>query len=334
MKYWILKRILLLILVIWGITTIVFVINSVVPRNPAIALGGCRTTPEKIEAFNERWGLDKPTWQRYYEYYAHMLKGDLGTSIRTERPIVKEISNLFPATFELATCALIISCVIGIPLGILSAIKRNKIPDQITRFLSLIGVSTPNFWLGLLILLVFYYFLGGAGPGRISSADLEPARITGLYLVDSIISLNWDSFIDSLKHVIGPAFALGFFGAGIVTRQMRSSMLDVLGKDYIKAARARGLSNIRVILNHALKNSLIPVVTVLGILYGGDLGGAIIIEVVFSWPGLGNFAYASILKADSPGILGSVLVIALLYSIVNLIVDIVYRYLDPRIKFE
>ena len=334
MKYWILKRILLIIVVIWGITTIVFIINSVLPRNTAIALAGARATPEKIEAFNERWGLNKPVWQRYYEYYGYMLKGDLGTSIRTERPVTKEIRNFLPATLELATCSLIISCLIGIPIGILSAIKRNKISDQLARFLSLIGVSTPNFWLGLLIILVFYYFLGGAGPGRISSADLEPARITGLYLLDSIITLNWDSFVDSLKHIIGPAFALGFFTAGIVTRQMRSSMLDVLGKDYIKAARARGLPYIKVIYSHALKNSLIPVVTILGVQFGAYLGGAIVIEAVFSWPGLGNFVYVSILKADSPAILGSVVTIAVLYSVVNLIVDIIYRFLDPRIKFE
>lgn len=334
MKFWILKRILLLIFIIWGITTIVFIINSVVPRNPAIAMGGARTSPEQVEQFYKRWGLDKPVWQRYYEYYAYLIKGDLGTSIRTQRPVIEELKNFFPATFELATLSLIISCLLGIPIGILSAIKRNKIADQITRFLSLIGVSTPNFWLGLLIILVFYYFLGGAGPGRISSANLEPARVTGLYLVDSIITHNWSSFADSFKHLIGPAFALGFFGTGVVTRQMRSSMIDVLGKDYIKAARARGLSNFRVIYYHALKNSLIPVVTILGILYGGDLGGAVVVEVVFSWPGLGNFAYESILKADSPSILGTVLVIALLYSIANLIVDIIYRFLDPRIKFD
>jgi len=333
MKYWILKRLLLLLIVLWGITTIVFIINSVVPRDPAIAMYGSFADEEDIERFNERWGLDKPVWRRYYEFYYYILQGDLGTSVRTERPVIVEIKNTFPATFELATVSIMISFIIGVPLGIFSALKRNKIPDHVTRFLSLIGVSTPNFWLGLLILLVFYFYLGGVGPGRISSAELEPIKITGLYLLDSILSLNWRSFIDSLQHIIYPAVALGFFGLGIVTRMIRSSMLDVIRKDYIKAARARGLSLVGVIWRHAIKNALNPVITSLGVLYGAYLSGAIIIEIIFAWPGLGSFAYNSIIKADSPGILGYVFVIAIFYSFVNLIVDAIYRLLDPRIGF-
>ena len=331
---WILKRIFLLIFVIWGITTIVFIIMSVVPRNPAVAMSGSRATPEQVEKFNERWGLDRPIPVRYLEFYQYLFKGDLGTSIRTERPVVTEIKNFFPATLELATFAIIISLVIGVPLGILSAIKRDKIIDQFTRVLSLIGVSTPNFWLGLILLIIFYYFLGWAGPCRISSAELAPTHITGLFLIDSIIELNWASFIDSLKHLVLPAFALGFFGIGIVTRMMRSSTLDVLNKDFVKAARSRGLSISKVMLRHVLKNAFIPVITIIGILYGSYLAGVIVIEVVFGWPGLGSFAYTSILKADSPAIMGVVLVISLFYSMINLFVDIIYRYLDPRIGFE
>lgn len=331
---WIIKRILLLILVMWGICTIVFIIMSVVPRDPAIALAGTTATPEQLERFNERWGVNKPVLQRYFEFYVYLLKGDLGTSIRTARPVSQEIKNFFPATFELATFSVILSLIIGIPSGILSALKRNKVIDQITRFISLIGVSTPSFWLGLLILFIFYFILGGAGPGRISSADITPRNITGLYLFDSIITLNWRSFWDSLKHIIGPAFALGFYGIGIVTRMMRSSMLEVLNKDYIKAAISRGLSMSRVIIKHAIKNALIPTITVIGVLYGVYLGGVMIIETVFSWPGLGSFVLSSILKADFPAILGTVLVIAFLRSFINLITDILYRFLDPRIKFE
>jgi ABC-type dipeptide/oligopeptide/nickel transport systems, permease components len=241
--------------------------------------------------------------------------------------------NFFPATFELATFSIFISFVFGVPLGIIAALKRNKWPDQITRFVSLIGVSTPNFWLGLIILLVFYFLLGGVGPGRVTSASYEPAKVTGLYLLDSLLTGNWRSFVDSFRHLIMPAFALGFFGIGIVTRMMRSSMIDTLGKDYITAARARGLSLFKVITNHGIRNSLIPVLTVMGVLYGAYLGGVIVIEVVFSWPGLGNFAFTSILKSDQPAIMGVVLVISLFYSLVNLLVDLFYRYLDPRITF-
>lgn len=333
MARWLIKRLFLLVFVLWGITTLTFIIMAVVPRNPAIAMAGSQSSPEQIEKFNKRWGLDRPVWERYVRFFAYLARGDLGTSIRTERPVALEMKNFFPATLELATFSIILSFIFGIPLGIVAALKRNKWPDQLTRFVSLIGVSTPNFWFGLLILLVFYYLLGGVGPGRISSASLEPTKITGLYLLDSLLTGNWASLADSFKHIVMPAFALGFFGIGIVTRMTRSSMIDTLSKDYIKAAQARGLSQFRVIMNHGLRNSLIPVLTVMGVLYGAYLGGVIVIEVVFSWPGLGNFAYTSILKSDQPAIMGVVLVISLFYSLVNLLVDLLYRYLDPRITF-
>jgi peptide/nickel transport system permease protein len=333
MVKWLLKRLLLLFFVLWGITTLTFIINAVVPRNPAIAMAGSQASAEQIEKFNARWGLDRPLYERYFKFYKYLFQGDLGTSIRTERPVALEMRNFFPATFELATFSVFLSFIIGVPLGIIAALKRNKWPDQLTRFISLIGVSLPNFWFGLIILLVFYFLLGGVGPGRVTSASYEPAKITGFYLLDSLLTGNWRSFADSFKHLIMPAFAMGFFGIGIVTRMMRSSMIDTLGKDYIKAARARGLSQYKVIMHHGIRNSLIPVLTVMGVLYGAYLGGVIVIEVVFSWPGLGNFAYTSILKSDHPAIMGVVLVISLLYSLVNLLVDILYRYLDPRIKF-
>jgi len=334
MLKWLIKRLFLLIFVVWGITTLTFVIFAVVPRNPALAMSGSQATPEQLQKFNERWGLDRPMWERYIKFYSYLFKGDLGTSIRTERPVAVEMRNFFPATFELATTSIIISFIIGIPLGIVSAIKRNKWPDQLTRFFSLIGVSLPNFWLGLILILIVYNLLGGVGPGRVTSAVYEPARITGLYLLDSLLTGNWNSFVDSFKHIITPSIALGVFGMGVVTRMMRSSMIDTLGKDYIKAAQARGLSQFKVIMSHGLRNSLTPVLTTVGILYGAYLGGVIVVEVVFAWPGLGNFAYTSILKSDQPAILGTVLVIALLYSVVNLIIDILYRFIDPRIKFE
>ena len=328
-KYWILRRLLLLIFVLWGVTTLVFIINTVVPRNPAMALAGSRATEEQIEKFNIRWGLDKPIAQRYLDFYRYLLQGDLGTSIRTERPVLTELKNFFPATFELATVSMFLILCIGIPLGVITAAYRGRVLDQITRVISLIGVSTPNFWFGLLFL---YYTLGGVGPGRISSLNLEPTRITGLYLVDSLLTGNWASFKNSLQHIICPAIALSFFGIGVVTRMMRSAMIDTLGKEYITAAKSRGFSTTRVIANHALKNSLIPVVTVIGVLYGKLLGGAIVIEVVFSWPGLGNFAYESIFKADAPAIMGVTLIIAFIFSLINMAVDLLYRVLDPRIR--
>jgi peptide/nickel transport system permease protein len=334
MKLWLLKRILLLVFVLWGITTLVFIIINVVPRNPAIAMAGPYATVEKIKTFEQKWGLDKPVIYRYFKFYYYLFKGDLGTSIRTERPVVTEVLEKFPATFELATFSIILSAAIGIPLGIISAIKRNKLIDQISRFFSLIGVSLPNFWLGLLLLLLFYYVIGWVSPGRISSSITEPARITGLYLIDGLLELNFPAFFDSLKHLLLPSFALGFFGIGVVTRMTRSSMIDVMQQDYIKLAKAKGISPRRIVYRHALRNAMIPIVTVLGILYGEYLAGVIVIEVIFGWPGLGNLAYISILKADQPAILGITLIIALFFSVINIFVDILYRYLDPRIKYE
>ena len=333
MGKWFLRRILLLVFVLWGVTTIVFISLNAIPRNPAIAMAGSYATKEQVEKFKVRWGLDKPLWQRYLMFYAKVLRGDLGLSIRTERPIRDEIMRYLPATFELATFSILFSIVFGILLGTLSAIKREKLVDQVSRFIALIGVSTPNFWLCTILLIIFYAKLGWVGPGRVTNPSFIPKIITNLYLLDSLITLNWRSFLDSLKHLALPGFALGLFGMGIITRMMRSSMLEVIGRDYVLFARAKGLSPGQAIRRHALKNALLPVVTVIGVLYGVYLAGAIVIEVVFAWPGVGYFAYRSILKADQPAVLGFVLVIATIYTVINLLVDFLYHFLDPRITF-
>jgi peptide/nickel transport system permease protein len=332
-KY-LIRRLILVLFVLWGITTITFLLMVVVPRNPAIAMAGSTATSEQIEAFNERWGLNKPLHERYISFYANVLHGDLGRSIRTGRPVLQEIANYFPATFELANFALIIGIILGIPLGILSAIKRNQWLDQIGRVFSLIGVSTPNFLLGLIILLIFYAKLHIFEPGRLSIYSSTPATVTGMYLVDSLLSGEWSVFIDSLKHLVMPALTLGLLLAGYIARLTRASMLEVLARDYIKAVKARGLSNRTVIFKHALRNALIPTVSILGILYGNCLAGVIIVETVFAYPGLGYFAYASILKADQPSIMGITLTIAVFYCFINFIVDFTYHMIDPRIRYE
>lgn len=333
MKRWILRRILLLVFVLWGITTFVFGIMYIIPRNPAVAMSGSWATPEQVEKFEERWKLNEPMWKRYISFYFNLVQGDLGVSIRTEKPVVEEVASKLPATFELAVCGILISFFVGLPLGIFSAIKRNGVYDQIVRVVSLIGVSVPNFWFGLLLLLIFYYILGWAGIGRITSSDLIPAQITGLYILDSILTLNGKALLDSTKHIILPSLSLGFFGIGIVTRMARSTMLDVLQQDYITMARAKGLSQNQVIFRHAVRNALIPVITVVGVLFGSYLAGAIVVETIYGWPGLGRLTYVSIIKADQPMILGVTVTIAFLYSLTNFIVDILYRFLDPRIKF-
>lgn len=323
-----------MLLVLWGITTITFTIMNVIPRNPALAMAGNGATPEQIEAFNERWGLHRPIWERYLNYYKNLFQLDLGRSIRTERPVLTEIATHFPATFELATLSLLVAVIIGIPFGVISAVKRNQWFDQVVRFLSLSGVSIPNFWLGLMLLLLFYFKLNLFEPGRLSIYLSEPTAITGLYLIDSLLTGDMAVFVDSLRHMILPALTLGFCVAGYVARLTRSSMLDVLSSDYVRAAKSRGLSDRSVVYRHALRNALIPTVSILGILYGNMLAGSIIVEAVFGWPGLGYFAYESILKADQPAVLGVTLIIAVFYSVVNFIVDLLYRLIDPRIGFD
>ncbi len=333
MGKWIVRRMLLFIFVLWGITTMVFITLNAIPRNPAIAMAGSYATKAQVEKFKVRWGLDKPLWQRYLMFYGKLLRGDLGRSIRTERPVKDEILRYFPATFELATFSIILSSVFGVLLGTLAAIKRDKLVDHISRFVAIIGVSVPNFWLCTLLLILFYAKFGWVGPGRITSPSLIPTSITKLYLIDSLLTLNWPAFADSLKHILLPSFALSLFGLGIITRMMRSSMLEVIDKEYVLMARAKGLSYGQAIRRHALKNALLPVVTITGVIYGVYLAGAIVIEVVYSWPGLGYFAYRSILKADQPAVLGCVLLIAIVYSVINMLLDILYRFLDPRITF-
>jgi peptide/nickel transport system permease protein len=323
-----------MIFVIWGVGTIVFLILNIVPRDPATAMAaGYLPTEEQIAAFNKRWGFDRPIWWRYVQYFSYVLRGDLGVSIYSGEPVFDEIIRYYPFTFELATFSIMISLMGGIFLGILSALQRNKLIDQVVRIFSLIGVSTPAFWLGIILLLIFYVKLDFAGPGRLA-LDIELKRITGFVLLDSLLASNWEAFWDSFKRLLLPSFAIGYRGIGMVSRITRANVLDIMEKDYVKAAIARGIGKIRITFQYILRNALIPVVTILGILYGAYLGGSIVIEVVFSRPGIGYFGYQSVLKLDHPAILGVTLIVTLSYSIINFLVDVLYRFIDPRIKFE
>jgi len=290
-------------------------------------------TEEQIAAFNKRWGFDKPLWQRYFHYYSYVLRGDLGVSIYSEEPVFDEIKKYYPYTFELATFSILISLFGGIFLGIISALKRNTLIDHVVRVFSLVGVSVPSFWLGILLLLFFYVHLGFTGPGRLA-LGLSVKDITGFILLDSILTGNWIAFWDGFKRLLLPAFAIGYRGIGMVSRITRSNVLEIMEKEYVKAAIARGIVRSRVTLGYVLRNALIPVVTILGILYGAYLGGSIVIEVVFSRPGIGYFGYHSILKLDHPSILGITLIVTVSYSFINFLVDVLYRFIDPRIKFD
>jgi peptide/nickel transport system permease protein len=262
------------------------------------------------------------------------LTGDLGMSFYTKSAVTKEIFARFPATIELALLAILLASIFGILIGVVSAVKKNSIFDNAGMLIALIGVSMPIFWLGILLIILFSGTLHWLPSGGRIDPLVEPIRITGFYLIDSLLTGNTTGFIDALRHLILPATALAMYSMAIITRMTRSSMLETLQQDYIRTARAKGISEGRVIRKHALRNGLIPIVTVIGLQLGSLLGGAVLTETVFSWPGIGAYTVASILKSDFPVVQGVVLLIATIFVLMNLIVDIVYAFLDPRIKYS
>lgn len=325
------KRLPGMVLVVLGVTLITFIISHLIPGDPARLIAGERATDEIVASIRSRLGLDLPLYQQYWNYMAALVQGDLGTSIRTNRPVLEDISAFFPATLELALVALVLATALGIPLGVLSAVYRNRPVDHVVRTLSVAGISTPAFWLGLGLIIVFYGNLGWLpGGGRLTQGMAPPRDITGLYLVDSLLTGDMAAFRSALEHILLPAITLGFVHLGVVSRQVRSAMLEQLGEDYVRTARAFGLSPWSVVLRHALPNALIPSVTVLGLALGDLLYGAVLTETVFGWPGMGAYVVDSIQALDFPAVMGFAVVVSVAYVLLNLLVDLAYRWIDPR----
>ncbi len=299
-----------------------FIVSHAVPADPVTANLGdqAAANPEIVAAFKHRWGLDRPLPEQYGIYLWRVIHGDFGVSISTRQPVAVDLRQHLPPTIELALAAIILGLLVGIPLGILSAVRRDSLLDQVGRVFSLVGTSVPVFWLGLVTILVFYARLEWAPPpGRLS------ARITA-------ISGRLDVAADALKHLILPALVLSSYSLGIIARMMRGSMLEVLDDDYVRTARAKGLPRAAVLLRHAARNALIPVLTVVGLSFGGLLSGAVVTETVFAWPGLGSYAFQSSTSLDFPAIMGVGIVVATVYTVVNLLVDVAYAMLDPRVR--
>jgi peptide/nickel transport system permease protein len=326
-----LRRIVGIVAVMIGVTVITFAVSHVIPADPAVAALGDHATSEQIAQFRAEYRLDRPLPEQYIAYLGGILRGDLGRSIRTRRPVVDDLAESFPATLELSFAALAIAIVIGLPAGVWSAVFRGRVPDHIVRLGSLVGGSIPVFWLGLILIGLGYYQLGWfPGGGRLDLFVSPPANRTGLYVVDSLLSADWTALRSSLAHLVLPALTLGYFSTAVVARMTRSSMLEVLAQEYIRTARAKGLREGIVIVRHALRNALIPTVTILGVTFGSLLSGAVLTETIFSWPGLGRYATASAVSLDFPAVLGVTLLAAIVYPIANLVVDIAYYWLDPR----
>jgi peptide/nickel transport system permease protein len=297
-----------------------------------VALGD-HATDEQIDAFREKYGLNKPVAEQYWIYVTNLIQGDLGISLRTRRPVSADLRDFFPATFELSLTALVLSILIGVPAGVVSATARNRLPDHVVRILSLIGGSVPIFWLGLILIGFFYGRLGWLpGGARIDKFIPPPPMVTGLFTVDSLLAGDYQAFWSSVHHLLLPALALGYFSTAIIARMMRSSMLEVLHQQYVLSAQARGFRQGRVVWRHAARNALIPAVTTIGVTFGSLLSGAVLTETIFSWPGLGRYATNSAINLDFPAVMGVTLLAALVYTVANLVVDVGYHWLDPRIR--
>ncbi len=327
------RRLAGFVAVMIGVSVITFALSHTVPADPAVAALGDHATDSQIASFRALYGLDKPVPQQYWIYVTDLLHGDLGTSLRTQRPVAADLRQFFPATFELSLTALLFSIFIGVPAGVASATARNRLPDHIVRVASLIGGSLPIFWLGLIMIGFFYGHLGWLpGGARIDKFIPPPPTVTGLYTVDSLLAGNSKAFWSSAQHLILPAVTLGCFSTAIIARMMRSSMLEVLNQDYVLAARAKGLRQSLVVWRHAVRNALIPTVTTIGVTFGSLLSGAVLTETIFSWPGLGLYATASATSLDFPAVMGVTLLAAVVYTAANLTVDLGYHWLDPRIR--
>ena len=316
-------------------TLITFVLSHSVPADPVAAYLGqsALLDPEIVAAFKREWGLDKPLHEQYLAYLGNLFQGNLGRSILSKRPVEEDLEQYLPNTILLATAAIVFAVVIGVPLGVISAVKRNHPIDHVVRAVSLIGVSIPVFWLSLVSLFVFYYWLDWLpGPGMLDNKFVAPTSVTGFLPIDALIAGDMDVFGNAMRHLVLPALVLSSFSVGLIARVTRSSMLEILGQDFMRTARAKGLKERIVITRHALRNALIPTITVIGLAYGNQLGGAVLTETIFSWPGIGRYAYQAASSLDFPAVMGVTMLIAGIYIGVNLIVDILYGVLDPRIR--
>jgi peptide/nickel transport system permease protein len=327
---------MLMVPVLIGITLVTFVISHLIPADPVVANLGQRAQddPSIIAQFRHMYGLDQPLPLQYVYYIGNLLHGDLGVSISSRNAVASDLRQYFPATLELSTAALLLALLVGVPLGVLAAVYRNRLPDHLARVLSLIGISTPVFWLGLIGLIVLWYHLNilPAPNGQLDRNVTPPPVVTGMVVVDAILAGNGVALVNALWHLLLPASVLAAYTMGIITRMTRGSLLEVLVQDYIRTARAKGLRKAPIVLRHGLRNAIIPTLTLAGLAYGSLLSGAVLTETVFSWPGIGLYATQTASNTDFPAIMGVALLTALIYLILNLVVDLLYVVLNPQVR--
>jgi peptide/nickel transport system permease protein len=337
MLRFVLRRLIATPLLLLGVATVAFFLSQLTKGDPLSAIVPERqmNNPEIVAAAKEKWGLDKSLIERYGLYIGNLVQGDLGVSFTTRRAVSADLGERLPATLELVMTAMLIATVVGVTLGVLSARYRDRSVDYVSRLFALMGSSLPVFWSGLLLLFLFSVQLGWVpGPGRLDARSVAPPSITGFYTVDSLLNGNIPLFFESLHHLLLPSIVLAWSVIGVITRLVRSSLLEVMGQDYVRTARAKGAGEGRVMLNHALRNALIPTLTIIGFSFAYLITGAVLTEAVFSWPGIGSYAVSAARSLDLPGIIGVTLVGSLAFLVANLLTDIAYAFANPRVKLQ
>lgn len=328
------RFVVVLAVTLFGLLVITFLIGRVIPVDPVLAIVGDRAPANVYNRVRQELGLDLPLLQQFWIYLNKALTGDFGTSVLTTHPVLQDIGRVFPATIELATLGTLVGTLLGVPLGILAAVRRGSFIDHVARVIGLVGYSVPIFWLGLMALVLFYAKLGWvAGPGRIDVAyDYSYTPVTGMILIDTALSGDWNAFANAVSHIVLPVAMLGYFALAYISRMTRSFMLTELSQEYVVAARVKGLSETRVVLRHALRNAAVPLVTVIVLSYANLLEGSVLTETVFAWPGLGQYVTNSLQNADMNAVLGGTLVIGAVFVCLNVLSDLLYRLLDPRVR--
>jgi peptide/nickel transport system permease protein len=331
---YLLRRLALSVVTLFGVIVTVFVVTRVLPGDPVLVKAGAYATPEIRESISKQLGLDKPFLVQLVNYVGDVLRGDLGESIRSGHSVRQDLSNRLPATIELALASLLFGGAIGIPLGIWAAVRRGTWLDGLIHQIAIVGAATPLFWFGLVLIYLFYHLwhIAPAPVGRLATDVKPPRDLTGLYTVDALLTANWTVLWDALAHLALPTFALGFVVMSPFIKMSRSAMLNVLGSDYVLAARSLGLSDREVVRQDALKNALVSLLTVTGIVLGYLLAGNVLVETIFSWPGIGYYAWNAITGSDYDAINGFVLVVAIIYVLLNVVIDVAYTLIDPRIR--
>ncbi len=331
MKYG-LTRLLWLPIVVWAVATLTFGVLRLVPGNAADVIFSLNLPQDQVERFKAQWDLDKPVSLQYVSFLFDMVRGDLGTSMTSAVPISRLMYERIPPTMELAVTAMVLSGIIGVAAGLISAVTRNRVVDFLVRAVSLLGMSVPWFWIAIVLIVVFAVQLKVLPVGGRITGGMDYERITNFMTIDMIATQNWSALLSHLRHLLLPSAAIGLTSAGFVARLTRAAMLEVMGSDYVRTARAKGLPERTVVFRHALRNALLPVMTFLGLQFGALLGGAVITEIVFSWPGLGRMLLDGILRRDYPVVQATVIVVASIYVVVNLTVDVLYHVVDPRLR--